>query len=70
MGRRPLAGIENAVGTLQLSTDNPLRGARVKRLRVTPSGSTNCEMLEDRGAYKTGDRLTVAAGEFRRDVQR
>lgn len=59
-------GIKGALGQLMLGPGNPLNGARVKRIRLNPCGSTACEMIEAKGAYAVGDRVTVGAGEFRR----
>lgn len=67
-GLKP-SGIKGAIGRLVLGPGNPLDGARVKRLKITPAGSTSCELLEAHGAWARGDRVTVGPGTFRRDEE-
>lgn len=60
-------GIKGVVGVLILSTENPLNGARVRRVKLTPGGSTVVEMIDDEHPEKqSGSRFSVAAGIFQR----
>jgi hypothetical protein len=61
-------GIKGAEGTLSLSEGNPLRGARVRRVRMTPTGNTVVELLQETAAKSAGFRFVVPAGIFQRDV--
>ena len=59
-----MRGVRGTLGILAVGKGNPLQGARVKRLVLTPTGSTKCEMLETRGAWNTGDVVLVGPGMF------
>lgn len=57
-------GMTNTHGTIRFGV---LMGVRAVRIRVCPNGTTLVRLVDDKGAYRAGDEVILAPGEFVRD---
>lgn len=60
MNNNPLKRVTHTINT----PGSPLHGAKVRLIRMQRTGRPLVAMLEQRGAYKEGDKVQLGTGEL------